>query len=163
MSHNMCLSLLTHWSPNKMADIFQTAFSKEFSPLRMYGILIRMSTKLELKVQWMITQHWLRQWIVKQQTITRTNGDLHLRRHMVPLCNNELNKHTGKISSIDFIYNAVSYPSLMNWFCHDNLNNNWRYPYKCIHFHFLVTNGCLSSDLPIRLTPDCDAVWGEYG
>ena len=54
---------LTHWGPDKMADIFQTIFSNGFSWMNMYEFRLTFHWSLFLGVQLTIFQHWLRWWL----------------------------------------------------------------------------------------------------
>ena len=51
---------LTHWGPDKMADIFQTTFSNAFSWMKMYEFRFRFHWSLFLRVQLTIYHHWFR-------------------------------------------------------------------------------------------------------
>ena len=63
----LVLWLLTHWGRNKMAAIFQTTFSNAFLWMIMYVIRLKFHWNLFLRVQWTISQHWLRWWLVADQ------------------------------------------------------------------------------------------------
>ena len=49
---------LTHWGWDKMAAIFQTAFSNVFSWMKMYEFQLKFPWTLFLRVQLTISQHW---------------------------------------------------------------------------------------------------------
>ena len=51
---------LTHWGRNKMADIYHTTFSNEFSWMKMDKFRVRFHWSLYPRVQLRIFQHWLR-------------------------------------------------------------------------------------------------------
>ena len=60
---------LTHWGQNKMAVIFQTAFSNAFSWIRRYEFRLRCHWSLFLRVQLTIIQHWFRRWLGADQIV----------------------------------------------------------------------------------------------
>ena len=49
-----------HWGQDRMADIFQTTFSKAFSWMKMFEFRIQFDRSLFLRVQLTIIQHWFR-------------------------------------------------------------------------------------------------------
>ena len=51
---------LTHWGQDKMAAIFQTTFSNEFSWMKMFKFRLRFHWSLFPRVQLTIFQHWFR-------------------------------------------------------------------------------------------------------
>ena len=56
----LVLGHLTHWGGDKMATIFQTTFSNEFSWMKMYEYRLKVHWSLFLRVQLTISQHWFR-------------------------------------------------------------------------------------------------------
>ena len=54
------VSSLTHWGRGKMADIFQTTFSNEFSWMKMCKFRLRFHWSLFPRVQLTIFHHWFR-------------------------------------------------------------------------------------------------------
>ena len=54
------LTPLTHWGRDKMAAIFLTTFSNEFSWRKMFEFRLRFHWNLFLRVQLTIFQHWFR-------------------------------------------------------------------------------------------------------
>ena len=67
MIHSVWRFSLTHWSWDKMADIFQTTFSNAFSLLRMYQFCLRFHWSLFLMFKLTIFQHWFRWWLGANQ------------------------------------------------------------------------------------------------
>ena len=57
------LYMLTHWGRDKMAAIFQTTFSDEFSWMKMYKFRLKFHWNLFPRVQLTIFQHWFRKWL----------------------------------------------------------------------------------------------------
>ena len=58
---------LTHWGRDKMAAIFQMAFSNAFCWMNMYKFQLRFHWSLFTRVPLTIYQHWLRQWLGADQ------------------------------------------------------------------------------------------------
>ena len=54
------VSVLTHWSQNKMAYISQTTFSNVFSSMKMFAFWLKFHWSLFLRVQLTKFQHWVR-------------------------------------------------------------------------------------------------------
>ena len=63
----MEISLLTLWGRDKMAAIFQTIFSNEFSWMKMYEFRLRFHWSLFIRVQLTTFQHWFRSWLGADQ------------------------------------------------------------------------------------------------
>ena len=59
--------LLTHWSWDKMATIFQITFSNAFSWMIMYKFWLRFHWSLFPMVQLTIFHHWFREWLGADQ------------------------------------------------------------------------------------------------
>ena len=54
---------LIHWGRNQMADIFRTTFSNAFPWMKIFEFWFKFHSCVFLGVQFMIFQHWLRQWL----------------------------------------------------------------------------------------------------
>ena len=60
IKRNSLVMDLTHWGRDKMADFFQTTFSKAFSWMKMNEFWLRFHWSLFLRFQLTIFRHWLR-------------------------------------------------------------------------------------------------------
>ena len=58
---------LTHWGWDKIGAISQTAFSNEFSWMKMYEYRFKNHWSLFLRVQLTISQYWIRKWLGADQ------------------------------------------------------------------------------------------------
>ena len=67
-----CLSLhvLTHWGQDKVAVIFQTTFSNEFSWMKMYQFRLRFHWSLLPRVKSTRFHPWFRYWLGADQAIS---------------------------------------------------------------------------------------------
>ena len=59
--------LLTHRGRDKMAAVFQTAWSNVYSRMKMYGLRLRFHWNLFLRFVLIIFQHWFRYWLDADQ------------------------------------------------------------------------------------------------
>ena len=56
-------TISTHWGWDKMAAIFQTTFSNEFCWMKILKFRLEFHWSLFPRIQFIICQHWFRQWL----------------------------------------------------------------------------------------------------
>ena len=60
-------SFLAHWGRDKLAAVFQTKFSKAFSWMKIYELLLRFDWNLFLRFELTVVQHWFIYWFGAEQ------------------------------------------------------------------------------------------------
>ena len=103
--HVLTITVLAHWSRNKMAAISQTRLPNAFSWIKMYEFWLKFHLILFLRVQLTIFLYWLRQWLGADQSTSHylTQWWLVYWRIYTSLGLNELGCEHNKIP-IQFIF-----------------------------------------------------------